>query len=109
MTLLYVLAYLYVFWLAYVLVMGIYRAKLAHRLHGFVLLLSWPVVLVGLVLDILANLTLAMLIFLDLPREWLVTDRLQRYVAQKTGWRADFANWVCNNLLDPFDPTNQHC
>jgi hypothetical protein len=103
------LAYLYAFWCIYVLVMGIYRAHLARRLAGLNRILGFPVVLLGYAMDVLANLTLATLIFCDRPREWLVTDRLIRYRDFDIGWRGELAAWICDSLLDPFDPTGNHC
>jgi hypothetical protein len=93
----------------YVLVMGIYRAHLSHRLRGLVLVLSLPFVVIGFLMDVFANLTIASLVFLEPPREWLVTSRLQRYIAHGTGWRAAKARWICDNLLDVFDPSGDHC
>lgn len=126
-----VVGYLWLFWAMYVLVMGIYRAHLAKRLGPVTFCLSLPFVAVGLAMDLLAQFTLATLIFwqrpylafahraftvrgrsfvLRLPSgDWLVTARLQRYVAEGEGWRFTVANWVCNNLLDVFDPSGEHC
>lgn len=93
----------------YVLVMGIYRAHLSHRLKGLVLVLSLPLVAIGYLMDVIANLTVASLLFLEPPRELLVTSRLQRYVALEQGWRFRIADWICNHLLDVFDPSGNHC
>ena len=105
----YTLAFLWVFWAMYVLVMGIYRAHLSHRLKGLVLVLSLPFVAVGYLMDVFANVTIASVVFLELPRELLVTSRLQRYVALGQGWRFTIADWICNHLLDVFDPSGNHC
>ena len=101
--------YLWLFWGLYVLVMGIYRAHLAKRLSraGYVMGLPW--VTAGYVIDILANLTIATALFLEPPREWLVTTRFIRYKAGPPGWRRSIADWVCTHLLDDFDPTGDHC
>lgn len=45
--LLWAIGFLWAFWGMYVLVMGIYRAHLSHRLKGLVLVLSLPFVAVG--------------------------------------------------------------
>ncbi len=101
--------YLWIFWGLYVLCMGIYRAKLSGRLSPVTYALSLPFLLAGLLVDVVANLTLASLVFLELPREWLVTRRLQRHSAANEGWRYDFSVWVCSRLLDVFDPDGDHC
>ena len=97
-------------WAAYVLVMGIYRAHLAKRLGAFTTALALPWVLLGYALDVLVNLTAASVLFVELPGELLVTSRLQRHVdATAGGWRHRLALWICDHLLDPFDPTGNHC
>lgn len=107
----YALAYLWAFWAAYVLVMGIYRAHLAKRLGPVAFCLSLPFLALGLLMDVLAQFTVAALLFWQwpCPGEWLVTSRMRRYVAQGTGWRYRVAKWVCDNLLDVFDPSGEHC
>lgn len=105
------LMYLYIFWCAYVLAMGLYRAHLAGRLSGVARWLAYPVVLVAALIDVVAQYTLACIIFADLPRsgEYLVTQRLQRYLLTATDWRYQLARRVCTGLLDPFDPSGVHC
>lgn len=102
-------AYLWLFWLAFVTVMGFYRAHLAGRLYGASLILAAPVVVLGIVLDVLANVFLATVIFLEPPSEWLVTSRLAKYIKRPNDWRSTVALWVCTHLLDPFDPNGTHC
>lgn len=101
--------YLWVFWSLFVMVMGFYRAKLDGRLKGVIYYLALPWYGLGLLMDFVGNVTLATVIFLDIPRETLVTTRLQRYVAGNDGWRKSVAVYVCENLLDVFDPTGEHC
>ena len=104
------LVYLWIFWGFYVLVMGIYRAWLDKRLNRLTLCLSLPFVVIGFVLDVLANFFVATFVFLELPHEWLVTSRLVRLQGNVKGdWRRTYADWICYNLLDVFDPTGYHC
>lgn len=110
MILFYAIAFLWLFWGTYVLIMGLYRAKLDGRLTPLTYAMSLPFLLVGLVMDVLANLTVASIVFLEPPRELLVTDRLQRHIATRRGtWRYHLATWVCTRLLDFVDPTGAHC
>ena len=109
MAVVYLLGYLYAFWFVYIGVMGIYRAHLDGRLSGVVKALCWPAVIVGLVMDIAANIFIATLVFVELPRELLVTTRLTRHMKKASGWRYKFAEQVCTHLLDVFDPTGKHC
>jgi hypothetical protein len=101
--------WLYAFWLLYLVVMGAYRAHLSKRLSLTALFLLMPFVLIGALVDILSNLLIAPVLFLDLPKELLVTTRLTRYRNTDIGWRNKVANYICSNLLDVFDPRGTHC
>lgn len=57
------LAYLYAFWCAYVLVMGIYRAHLSQRLVGLNKAMALPVVAIAYAMDVAANWIIAPLVF----------------------------------------------
>ena len=105
------IAFLYTFWLAYLITMGLYRAHLAGRLTGTVKWLAYPIVFVAICMDILTQYTIATAVFFDAPAkgEHLVTARLQRYMKQPTDWRYPVAKVICDSLLDPFDPTGDHC
>lgn len=103
-----ILLYLWAFFYTYILVMGIYRAHLSGRLSTTVFILCLPAIGIGYAMDIVGNL-LAAILLLDLPQEWLVTTRLQRYKATDTGWRLKVAEAICEGLLDVFDPTGDHC
>ena len=105
--------YLYAFWLLYVLVMGLYRAHLAGRLGPLATALALPAVVLAYLVDLLANWTIAAAIFREWPRHplELVTDRLGRYLVSQDGrsYQRRWAVWLCTTLLDPLDPTGQHC
>ena len=106
-----VLVYLIIFWYVYILVMGLYRAHLLGRLTGLAKWMAYPAVIVGWLMDWLANVLIASIVFGELPHAWneLVTDRLSRYVKGPMGRQRTRALWVCSNLLDYFDPTGKHC
>jgi hypothetical protein len=109
---LWTLAYLYGFWLLYVLIMGFYRAWLARKLTLTAKVLAAPALIVGYLVDLFANWTLATAWFLEFPKRplELVTDRLSRYIGlQEDCWHKEHAVWVCQNLLDYFDPHDKHC
>lgn len=99
----------WVLWALYVLVMGIYRAHLAKKLTRATYVVALPWVVVGLVADVLVNVFVASILFLEPPWEWLVTDRLQRHLEATEGWRSRLARWICTHLLDVFDPSGRHC
>lgn len=105
------LAALWVFWLLYVFTMGLYRAFLMGRLKGLSLLMCAPVVAVAFVVDLLMQFTVFSIVFAEVPRDWLVTHRLRRYMRElpPEHWRRRWADYLCHHLLDPFDPTGAHC
>jgi len=95
----------YLTWAAFLAAMSLrwawYRLPLATRI------LAVPLVVVIFALDLAFNL-LASLLFIDLPREATFSQRMGRYKAGASGWRATVARWVCANLLDPFQ-IGGHC
>ena len=103
------LSIMWTFWIGYILVMGVYRAYLSQRLSKAALILSLPIVLIGIILDVLINIFLATFIFLDMPRELLMTRRMIRYRKTDNGWRAKLSQFICDHLLDVFDPKGNHC
>jgi hypothetical protein len=106
---LYPALFLWGFWALYVLVMGLYRAQLAGRLSLPTKIMGAPFLVMGLLVDVLANIAVASIAFAEMPRELLVTSRLRRYIAGPDGWRKARALVICTQLLDPFDPSNNHC
>lgn len=64
--------------------------------------------LVAVLLDAAFNLTLATVLFVDHPQEWLFTQRLNRYKYGDSAWRTTVAVWICKNLLDPLQ-SGGHC
>ncbi len=100
---------LWAFWGLYVLLMGVYRAHLAKRLSPFARALALPYLAIGIALDVAFNASVAALIFWERPREWFLTQRMIRYIAGADCWRRRIAVWICDGLLDPFDPTDNHC
>lgn len=88
-------------WL-YVLVMGARAAQQAGTLTLFWKLHLYPLAIVGLVLDVAFNLTFG-LMFLELPREFLFSSRVERHYRRSDGWRRDLALFWARNL-NVFDP-----
>lgn len=105
------IACLYTFWLLFVLVMGFYRAHLDNRLTSTTKALAAPAIFIGYSFDLLSNWTIAWLVFAERPKRplELVTDRLSRYINGPSCSNKTRAQWLCDELLDPFDPTGKHC
>ena len=66
----------------------------------------------GLVLDVVYNVVVGTILFLDLPRELTLTARLRRYRADASthiDLRYRLATFICTRLLNPYDPGGSHC
>jgi hypothetical protein len=98
----------FVSWFFYVTVMGL--AARRDQLGPLVRWHAYPIVAVGFALDFVLQMLVGTILFLDPPREWLLSPRLTRYRRDPDEtWRRDLACWICTNLLDPFDPRGHHC
>jgi len=96
------------FWVLYLSVMNLKRnrAKLTTTAKVF----AYPMIAVGLVIDVSFNLTIGAILFLELPQfdRLLFTDRLSYHI-NDNNWRASISKWFCSNFLSPFDPSGAHC
>lgn len=101
------LADLYLFFIMYVASMAMIRAHSEKKLNGLLWVLCLPFVAVSIVLDFINNLIVFTLLFAELPREWLVTERLKRHVKQPT-IRGKVARYIGNTILNPFDHSGDH-
>lgn len=95
----------YVFYFAFLAVMAL-KSKW-DSLYTVTKVIALPGVIAAALLDIGFNWTIAVVLFLDLPREATFSQRLGRYVPLQT-WRGTLARWICSRLLDPFD-VGGHC
>ncbi|GAC1457713.1 MAG: hypothetical protein NVSMB70_01710 [Chamaesiphon sp.] len=102
-------AHVFLTFLFYSAIMAMMLARDMGRLTKAVELLAYPVVYAGMFLDLTLSIFWGTLVFLDLPREGLLTIRLIRYKRQGTGWRFKFASWICSQMLDPLAPSGCHC
>jgi len=98
---------LYALWVFFLACMNLKRAKEAGQLTRRALVLGTPVLWIGYLLDAFVNATLMTIVMVELPREWLVTDRLARHHRTSTGWRLHVVKWF-EPLLDPYDPSGDH-
>ena len=105
-------ALMYATWIAFLSVMALMSASNSGKLTKTSKILAMPLLVVGWLLDFLLNMC-ATPVFFDLPQEWLLTIRCDRYLAvlNPTGFKAyrqKLARWLCQNLLDPFQ-SGGHC
>ena len=106
------LALMYATWIAFLSIMALKSARDNGKLTKTSEVLAAPILLVGWLLDFSFN-VVSSIPFLDLPQEWLLTIRCDRYLSipNPTGldaYRQKFARWLCQNLLDPFQ-SGGHC
>jgi uncharacterized membrane protein len=96
-------------WGQYLAVTALMRARDAGSLTKPAEFIGKIVLAIGYLSDFLVNVLVCTVLFLELPREWVVTARVSRHKKTSTGYRQALAAWVCVNLLDPFDPSGCHC
>jgi hypothetical protein len=108
MTVLTVLLLIPVTYWFYAAVMSFKRARDAGKMSWPMKVLAYPALFIGLALDVLLNLTVCTVLFLEVPKELLVTSRLSRHI-KGSGKRAVIAKWLCSKLLDELDPSGCHC
>lgn len=96
-------------WIQYLAIMNLQRARDAGTLPRVAYIVGQPLLYIGLLCDMLLNVVWITIMFgFDPPREFLVTQRLERYKHGPDGWRKRLAAWWAVNLLDPFDPKGIH-
>jgi hypothetical protein len=99
---------IYITWLQYLAVMNLQRARDTQKLTKPAYYMGLPMLYIGLFCDFTVNVVWVTFLFLDPPRELLITGRLERYVRGPDGWRKRLAQWFAANMLDPFDPRGIH-
>lgn len=97
----------YALWVFFLAAMNLARAQAAGTLPDVGKVLGLPLVALAFLLDVAINLTAGTVLLIDWPREWTLSERLERLKAG-TGWRAYLADWTLRYLLDPFDTTGGH-
>ena len=102
----------YATWLFFLAIMALLSARNNGKLTKVSEIMAYPLLVVGWLLDFSLNMV-SSLPFLDLPQEWLLTIRCDRYLSipNPTGlnrYRQRLARWLCQNLLDPFQ-SGGHC
>lgn len=99
---------LYILWIFYLAVMSLKQAYDTKTLSKLAYVLGCPLLVVGLIIDLLVNIFVASVFLLDFPRELTVSEKLGRLI-KTTGWRSTASCWFCTKFLDIFDPSGKHC
>lgn len=105
---LYGIASLFGLWVLFLAVMNLKQARDAGKLHKAAFAFGVPVLVVGYALDVFVQMTVAVVIFAELPRELTVSGRVNRLIESGGGWRKREAEWFRDVLLAPFDQSGGH-
>jgi len=98
----------YTLWVFYLACMHLEERKEQGKLTPRATFFGWPTVWIGYAVDFLCNVTVMTVLFVELPRETTVTERLKRHAeTDASGWRKDLACWF-KPVLNPFDPAGDH-
>jgi hypothetical protein len=80
-----------------------YRRWKAGTAKWYHYVLGIPLAVIFIPLDVFLNMIVGSVIFIELPKEWIFTTRLDRHA--RSG--SKFAKFVCKYILNPFD--KDHC
>lgn len=97
----------YTLWLFYIAVMNLKRVRDEGKLSRFAAILGYPVLFIGLLLDLIVNVVVMTPLLLEMPQEMTVTARLKRHLKESTGWQLAVVHFL-KPILDPFDPSGTH-
>ena len=101
---------IWIIWGFYLMMMPLKRNWKEGKLNTISKIFGYPWLAIFLIMDFTFNITWGTILFLDIPKEFLFTQRLNRYLDQSDRyWRNKLANWMCINFLDSFDPDGHHC
>lgn len=108
MTILYFVLSIWILWVIYAAMMRLKQVRDAGKLTVAMKVLGYPVLLLGLAIDLILNVTIGSALFLEIPREYTLSERLWRHSQESTGYRQKVAEAIRVNLLDAIDPTGVH-
>lgn len=104
-----VVALVYLTWVHYLAIMRAQEVRDSGKLKKVTEKVAIVMLGIGYLLDFTLNVTLGTLLFLEFPKEALLSPRVARHKLEGKGYRKKLAGWICDNLLDPFDPSGCHC
>lgn len=105
MILLYFVLSIWILWVIYAAMMRLKQVREAGKLTVAMKVLGYPVLLLGLAIDLVLNVTIGSALFLEIPREYTLSARLWRHSQESAGYRQKVAEVIRVNLLDDIDPS----
>jgi len=102
---------LWAFYLWFAVSVNVYRQWVRGRLNVLNKVMFAPVLILFGLLDVLLNWTVFMLIGPPPKGCYTISDRLEYYHRSKSCYpfQKDLAQFVCEKLLTPVDPSGEHC
>lgn len=104
----YALLAFWALWVLFLATMNLAQSKAEGKLQGFALYAGYTVLAVGLLVDLVVQITVASLLWLEPPRELTVSARVDRLCRTGTGYRLALALWFRRVMLAPFDRGGGH-
>lgn len=99
----------FVTWILYLAVMALDRVQESEEgLTAEASALGHVVLAIGLFFDFVTNAVHMSILLFELPREWLVTHRINRHTAGAPGYEARTCLYLRIKLLDRFDRRGIH-
>ena len=105
--LLWPLAALYGLWIGYLALTNADRVRAAGQMTPVARVLITPALLVFGALDVLVNVTIGSILYLELPRRWTLSQRAASHYRADT-WRGNISRWLGHNVLNAYDRTGDH-
>lgn len=99
---------IWVLWIFFTAVMRLKQVRDEGKLTTAMKVLGYPLLAVGLVLDVLVNVLIGSVLFLEIPQELTLSARLWRLSNGEPGYRQKVSFWIRINLLDAIDPSGVH-
>jgi hypothetical protein len=91
--------------------MNLKRAKDNGTMTPVAEKLGYSIAIPGYILDILVNIFIGSILFLEFPhyKRLTLSARMDYlYVPGSTSWRSRLADWFARNLLNTYDPSGEH-
>jgi hypothetical protein len=98
------------FYIGFAVSVSVYRLWQKGTLNILNKILFAPVLIIFLIADVIINFTLLLVIFGKPPtKTYTITDRLAVYHTTESGFKKTIASFICEKVLNPIDPTGNHC
>jgi hypothetical protein len=107
MLIIYTVLSFYIMWVFYLAVMNLKRVRDEKKLTPLVTAVASPLIASAIALDVLLNVIVLTVVFMEIPKEYTISQRLRRYNNTEKGYRLKVAKFM-EQFLDPFDPSGEH-